>query len=108
MIRRPPRSTLFPYTTLFRSGEELGGLDRGGVSADVGRAQGNGERVRDLSEAVQQVHARGVGRPAQEQQRRSVELAVYRGREESQVGIAAGEVAPQAAHEVVGERLHLL
>src|SRR5258705_2484108 len=24
MIRRPPRSTLFPYTTLFRSAEELG------------------------------------------------------------------------------------
>src|SRR5687768_18586291 len=23
MIRRPPRSTLFPYTTLFRSGEKL-------------------------------------------------------------------------------------
>src|SRR5256885_9034541 len=23
MIRRPPRSTLFPYTTLFRSGEDL-------------------------------------------------------------------------------------
>ena len=22
MIRRPPRSTLFPYTTLFRSGDE--------------------------------------------------------------------------------------
>src|SRR2546430_10262187 len=29
MIRRPPRSTLFPYTTLFRSGEELL-LHRGG------------------------------------------------------------------------------
>src|SRR2546422_8540464 len=26
MIRRPPRSTLFPYTTLFRS--ELAGVDR--------------------------------------------------------------------------------
>src|SRR3712207_7774630 len=25
MIRRPPRSTLFPYTTLFRSGDYLGG-----------------------------------------------------------------------------------
>src|SRR3712207_7562078 len=25
MIRRPPRSTLFPYTTLFRSGEGYGG-----------------------------------------------------------------------------------
>src|SRR3712207_8919233 len=24
MIRRPPRSTLFPYTTLFRSDDELG------------------------------------------------------------------------------------
>src|SRR3712207_6999516 len=24
MIRRPPRSTLFPYTTLFRSGEARG------------------------------------------------------------------------------------
>src|SRR5258707_2186310 len=24
MIRRPPRSTLFPYTTLFRSGDEAG------------------------------------------------------------------------------------
>src|SRR5690349_22615007 len=26
MIRRPPRSTLFPYTTLFRSRDELGEL----------------------------------------------------------------------------------
>src|SRR2546430_4994399 len=25
MIRRPPRSTLFPYTTLFRSGLQFGG-----------------------------------------------------------------------------------
>src|SRR5690348_18171625 len=34
MIRRPPRSTLFPYTTLFRS--LLGA--RGGALADVGAA----------------------------------------------------------------------
>src|SRR5258708_7982770 len=27
MIRRPPRSTLFPYTTLFRSYSYLGGAD---------------------------------------------------------------------------------
>src|SRR3712207_9349012 len=26
MIRRPPRSTLFPYTTLFRSAGTLGGV----------------------------------------------------------------------------------
>src|SRR2546430_8876157 len=29
MIRRPPRSTLFPYTTLFRSCQEIGGRDAG-------------------------------------------------------------------------------
>src|SRR2546427_5171996 len=28
MIRRPPRSTLFPYTTLFRSGEKSMTLDK--------------------------------------------------------------------------------
>src|SRR3712207_7345355 len=37
MIRRPPRSTLFPYTTLFRSllveGEHVRLLDRLGVDA---------------------------------------------------------------------------
>src|SRR3712207_7569858 len=29
MIRRPPRSTLFPYTTLFRSRRRIAGLRRG-------------------------------------------------------------------------------
>src|SRR5436189_1834171 len=28
MIRRPPRSTLFPYTTLFRSEHYLAGVDK--------------------------------------------------------------------------------
>src|SRR6267154_6485175 len=30
MMRRPPRSTLFPYTTLFRSRRDRGGRARGG------------------------------------------------------------------------------
>src|SRR5256885_5541329 len=34
MIRRPPRSTLFPYTTLFRSGS--GSRPRAGRSTRVG------------------------------------------------------------------------
>src|SRR3712207_3483952 len=33
MIRRPPRSTLFPYTTLFRSGDSLG-LSRQAAAAE--------------------------------------------------------------------------
>src|SRR2546427_8042670 len=32
MIRRPPRSTLFPYTTLFRSGVHLGLLQTSRVA----------------------------------------------------------------------------
>src|SRR5256886_7188634 len=47
MIRRPPRSTLFPYTTLFRSLEELcalsqfptGALDRYPVELSGGQRQ---------------------------------------------------------------------
>src|SRR3712207_9098984 len=38
MIRRPPRSTLFPYTTLFRSGHRGHGgeaTDRAGRKVDV-------------------------------------------------------------------------
>src|SRR3712207_7673982 len=49
MIRRPPRSTLFPYTTLFRSRPPRGpARDRGAVVADRragvvrGPAQGGG------------------------------------------------------------------
>src|SRR3712207_8399453 len=34
MIRRPPRSTLFPYTTLFRSGRRGGGRRGGRDDAD--------------------------------------------------------------------------
>src|SRR2546430_14513799 len=38
MIRRPPRSTLFPYTTLFRS-DELGAVEPGGDVPDAGARQ---------------------------------------------------------------------
>src|SRR5256885_12916054 len=44
MIRRPPRSTLFPYTTLFRSGRHVDhagarGQVRKGRGVDVGRSE---------------------------------------------------------------------
>src|SRR3712207_9329469 len=35
MIRRPPRSTLFPYTTLFRSLAEAGELQQRGCEVEV-------------------------------------------------------------------------
>src|SRR2546427_6732986 len=54
MIRRPPRSTLFPYTTLFRSL----GMHRG----DGGVLAAGGVAVRDCC-------ARGVGAALQEDHR---------------------------------------
>src|SRR3712207_8879213 len=43
MIRRPPRSTLFPYTTLFRSGQEL--IDAGALLFRVVRRHQGGRLV---------------------------------------------------------------
>src|SRR2546430_6766313 len=37
MIRRPPRSTLFPYTTLFRSVRAVTGVELGAVDPFEGR-----------------------------------------------------------------------
>src|SRR6266498_4491349 len=42
MIRRPPRSTLFPYTTLFRS--RLPQADFGKASARMGDSSSSGKR----------------------------------------------------------------
>src|SRR3712207_7314655 len=63
MIRRPPRSTLFPYTTLFRSGgahavaghdpavrgAQAGG-DRHGAAGDRGRRRPAGRAARGPAE----------------------------------------------------------
>src|SRR2546430_15235717 len=41
MIRRPPRSTLFPYTTLFRSGGSAGPHRRDRLNSRGGRTHGH-------------------------------------------------------------------
>src|SRR2546423_10928723 len=46
MIRRPPRSTLFPYTTLFRSLEVLRDERTDGMSTDD--ADGDGVQTRAI------------------------------------------------------------
>src|SRR3712207_8588081 len=70
MIRRPPRSTLFPYTTLFRStgsfpGERGSRPHSGGVSARLrargvrragergGRSDGSGRRSEEHTSELQ-------------------------------------------------------
>src|SRR5256885_17066958 len=47
MIRRPPRSTLFPYTTLFRSGRRRGGVDQFRISLQTAGADAPAHRQHD-------------------------------------------------------------
>src|SRR3712207_8414745 len=79
MIRRPPRSTLFPYTTLFRSqrsrygGTKWGAAFFGWLSANglavllvallsaAGVAVGLTQGVPSTDEAVQQAETIGIG-----------------------------------------------
>src|SRR5260370_29529838 len=75
MIRRPPRSTLFPYTTLFRSGGEgahLVGALEGGVLPRCDLVLGHPvepERARlDRFVGVEQpLLARGIHQPRSEE-----------------------------------------
>src|SRR5436305_6767969 len=45
MLRRPPRSTLFPYTTLFRSGQRLPG-GAAGIGPEIPNASCGGSHER--------------------------------------------------------------
>src|SRR5437588_1624851 len=54
MIRRPPRSTLFPYTTLFRSAERVVGVPlRGVLHAEPGGEFARGYRSEEHTSELQ-------------------------------------------------------
>src|SRR2546425_12437183 len=59
MIRRPPRSTLFPYTTLFRS-EEGGKFDSKPRAPCVARMRSYIHRHCERSEAIHLSPCRGM------------------------------------------------
>src|SRR5262249_61232736 len=62
MIRRPPRSTLFPYTTLFRSQVEVAqveyqqaaglGRGRGDGAVDIARSEEHTSELQSLTNLV--------------------------------------------------------
>src|SRR5256885_4427353 len=63
MIRRPPRSTLFPYTTLFRS-DAIGAVWKRGVPGVLDRVAGDvaGPEVADRRCAAERRREGGDGR----------------------------------------------
>src|SRR2546423_5789563 len=67
MIRRPPRSTLFPYTTLFRSPRhpDVGGLEDLGAAGDGRPLDGRHDRLARLVVAEQRLPMKvgGGGEP---------------------------------------------
>src|SRR2546430_4139881 len=67
MIRRPPRSTLFPYTTLFRSGEQRALQAAAHLGGVAGRDRGH-RRRRDRRDG------RAAGAPARGGERESTRL----------------------------------
>src|SRR3712207_7358871 len=72
MIRRPPRSTLFPYTTLFRSGgggrggsrRRLGAAPRASGTAAGREALAHHEDAAPRGDPGARRHAAGAGRGA--------------------------------------------
>src|SRR2546430_7046935 len=64
MIRRPPRSTLFPYTTLFRS-LRLAGLSWAAeaLRLEVRPPELDADAVRDLARDLRRYPATNGGRP---------------------------------------------
>src|SRR3712207_8018061 len=82
MIRRPPRSTLFPYTTLFRSRRVDQRLLRGqggepigdGVGADDGGADGGRGHGRILTREIASRHLRHCEGPVARSEEHTSEL----------------------------------
>src|SRR3989442_3936496 len=93
MIRRPPRSTLFPYTTLFRSRRREGHRQRGGAG------EGRGPRLREQRGAAHEVHHR--------QAETEVREAVARDREAGRRGSSEEQTAELHARPPLGCRLLL-
>src|SRR5258707_8664794 len=77
MIRRPPRSTLFPYTTLFRSKDGVGqrALERDALPGEGKRALRNKEGSRSPPDELSQCPFAGLVFPRRaERDRKSTRL----------------------------------
>src|SRR3712207_8677884 len=83
MIRRPPRSTLFPYTTLFRSRRSPAPVDLAARRGARGRPRGGAPldaRLHQLParrRAADRTHERGLGRARSEEHTSELQSRQY-------------------------------
>src|SRR5256886_16181524 len=106
MIRRPPRSTLFPYTTLFRSWVEgaLQGaherkLDRGGVALELAHLESSDAMLG--AEAAAELAHQVVNRAPHRLLARQEALALRSGgHAEVEVQVAVADMAIDDEHPV--------
>src|SRR2546427_592862 len=123
MIRRPPRSTLFPYTTLFRSGDgaDIGPGEEGAPPPENEQPRvrcNGGARPRPAAQRLSQrrepalgrpgarTHDQGVGRrrlPPDRESKRSVDQ-LRRERESRARAGHGGPDAPSAPHPLDQQR----
>src|SRR2546422_10662060 len=90
MIRRPPRSTLFPYTTLFRSREDAPPLVARHLRHQMRR---RAEAVQPQPLPVPRGHERAVADQPGTEERRSLGVAVAPGQ---------GKAVARVGHRVLG------
>src|SRR5438270_6585706 len=90
MIRRPPRSTLFPYTTLFRSGGEFASAGRQsrGCAGDHRRHEGRRERRSEEHTSELQSQSNLVCRLLLEKKKKKIAHKLYAQYDYFQVSIA--------------------
>src|SRR5256885_4356860 len=79
MIRRPPRSTLFPYTTLFRSNRRKVDSHEAGNEAPRRKYDPVGQRCNELTHRIaerrtQQLHVEPQEQHVNEEDRKSTRL----------------------------------
>src|SRR3712207_7082972 len=93
MIRRPPRSTLFPYTTLFRSFHRPAFADRleslGGILERILREQGAGV----YSSAPQQVQSLLIVRVSARVAEQHAELSAHRDRKSTRLNSSHANIS---------------
>src|SRR3712207_9093648 len=101
MIRRPPRSTLFPYTTLFRSRKKLQ-LDHLEVTIPDDVVQFVAENVRSSVRELEGALIKLLAYASLKHREITVDVAREALRDKLRAGppVAGGAVAPAGANEI--------